>query len=142
MFTLGSAGSASGKFGRSIDAGKDVNGDGIPDIVVGAPLPSGTPGQAMILSGSDGSVLHTLNGNLNGDLFGQSVSNAGDVDDLLGRALERLGVGDNNGASDFLNEALVTGGDDNQMALAHYILGSAQFETNSEGAIEELYGWI
>ena len=82
------------------DAG-DVNGDGVADLIVGAGLDStnGTfRGSARVLSGVDGSVLHDFEGDTVGDLFGTSVSGAGDVNgdgfaDLIVGAL----FDDNNG---------------------------------------------
>lgn len=62
---------------------------------------------------------------------------AGDVDDLIARGLGRLSIGDNSGAADFLNEALVAGADEEQTAIAYYILGTTMFETQPDDAIEE-----
>ena len=68
-------------FGSSVSGAGDVNGDGTPDLIVGAP---GNPfasqiGSASVLSGSDGSVLYEFNGGRVNDRFGGSVSSAGDV---------------------------------------------------------------
>lgn len=70
-------------FGSSIAAGKDVNSDGIPDFVVGAPNDStvGTNrGRAFVMSGSTGVLIMTLNGNSNGDNFGRAVTLLNDLD--------------------------------------------------------------
>lgn len=64
-------------FGSSIAAGRDVNADGIPDFVVGAPNDStmGTNrGRSFVMSGVNGTLLLTLNGNSNGDNFGRAVA--------------------------------------------------------------------
>lgn len=72
------------------DAG-DVNGDGLHDIVVGAPgaaLQCGSnprPGRVYVYSGADGSTLRTLDGEAAGDQYGGAVGSAGDVN-LDGRA--------------------------------------------------------
>lgn len=69
-------------FGRAAPAG-DVNGDGVTDLIVGAPLDdaAGTDaGAATVLSGGDGGVLLLLKGSGPGDLFGSSCAGVGDVD--------------------------------------------------------------
>ena len=73
-------------FGISIDAAGDINSDGVPDIVVGAP---GTPdistaflngpGAAFVLSGSTGAILRTWSGFANAEEFGASVAGCGDA---------------------------------------------------------------
>ncbi|MCI0586450.1 MAG: integrin alpha [Planctomycetes bacterium] len=70
-------------WGASVSGTGDVNGDGAPDVLVGAPGAYGfwvtQPGRARIFSGADGTVLRTFLGT-NGDQLGKSVSRAGDVD--------------------------------------------------------------
>ena len=71
-----------GQFGRAVAGAGDVNQDGYPDVIVGAFSASvnGTSsGVARVLSGQDGSILHTLYGESEGDWFGWSVAGAGDV---------------------------------------------------------------
>ncbi len=60
------------------DAG-DVNGDGVPDIISGAPGTGMAPGNAYVYSGATGRVLTRLTGVSPGDGFGSAVSGAGDV---------------------------------------------------------------
>ena len=66
-------------FGQSVSGAGDVNGDGIADLIVGAPGFTSISGSARVLSGSDGSVLYSFDGENAGDEFGSSVSSAGDV---------------------------------------------------------------
>jgi len=72
-------------FGSTFDALGDVDGDGVNDLVVGAPLGGITllpKGMAWVLSGSDGAVLHALApeaGSLLA-LFGAAVAGSEDVD--------------------------------------------------------------
>ena len=72
----------------------DVNGDGIPDFIVGAHLadPDGknSAGNAYVYSGVDGVLLYQKTGDATGDRFGNSVSLIGD---LNGDAREDFIVG-------------------------------------------------
>ncbi|MEO6708188.1 MAG: hypothetical protein ABI054_10885, partial [Planctomycetota bacterium] len=77
-------------FGASISALDDVDGDGAPDLLVGAPQPIFSqpfqapiypgPGYARVLSGRTGAELETLVGNRINQGFGTNVSALGDVD--------------------------------------------------------------
>lgn len=73
-----------GNFGLSVAAVGDLNGDGIPDLVVGSPTFAGVgvghPGAAAALSGLDGALLYRLVGDRAYDEFGISIAGLGDVD--------------------------------------------------------------
>src|SRR6266849_3684196 len=47
-------------FGFAVAGGQDLNGDGIPDFVIGAPLQSGLRGAAYVFNGANGTLLRTL----------------------------------------------------------------------------------
>jgi hypothetical protein len=86
LLTLDNPNPQSGdEFGFRLDGAGDVNGDGIPDMIVGATnqeVEGYRAGQAFVLSGFDGSLLLTLD-NPNpqdGGSFGWSVAGVGDVD--------------------------------------------------------------
>lgn len=64
-----------GQLGMSIDAAEDVNGDGIPDVVAGAPYVNKT----WVFSGKDGEVLFSWKGENNNGAFGRCVKGVGDV---------------------------------------------------------------
>ncbi|MCI0589776.1 MAG: integrin alpha, partial [Planctomycetes bacterium] len=74
-------------FGYSLADAGDVNADGVPDLIVGAPqntcCPAPSNGYARVFSGAGGGTLHTFTGTGSGytaDRMGWSVSSAGDVD--------------------------------------------------------------
>ncbi|HQQ62074.1 MAG TPA: FG-GAP-like repeat-containing protein [Pseudomonadales bacterium] len=93
--------------GRSVAGAGDVNGDGYPDLVVGAYGDDNTgdgAGSARVLSGANGAVLYTFNGQAAGDGFGIAVSGAGDVNgdgkaDILVGAFQNDSTGNNAGAA-------------------------------------------
>jgi hypothetical protein len=74
--------SANSEFGFSVGGARDIDNDGWPDFLVGAPLESsnGTAaGRVKVFSGHTGSLMWTTNGTA-GFHFGYSVSAVGDVD--------------------------------------------------------------
>ncbi|MHC4815998.1 MAG: hypothetical protein ACYTFN_23275, partial [Planctomycetota bacterium] len=75
--------SAGDQFGVSVSGAGDVNRDGYADVIVGAYRDGNNDtnsGSARVLSGKDGKILYTYDGDFYGDYFGWSVSGAGDVD--------------------------------------------------------------
>ncbi len=74
--------SALDEFGDHISGAGDVNADGFDDFIIGVWHDNDNgfhSGSASVYSGIDGALLYDLNGDSPGDLFGQSVSDAGDV---------------------------------------------------------------
>ncbi len=76
--------------GYSVEGGRDTNGDGIPDLLIGAPGTNGDTGTLQVRSGLDGSLLHVLEGAEPGARLGAAVSFAGDLD---GDGLQDLAAG-------------------------------------------------
>jgi hypothetical protein len=73
-------------FGLSVSGAGDVNNDGYDDLIVGAARdwsgdPWAEPGRAYVYSGQTGGLLHTFTAEATYDVFGWSVSGAGDVND-------------------------------------------------------------
>ncbi|MEN8145152.1 MAG: FG-GAP-like repeat-containing protein [Gemmatimonadota bacterium] len=70
-------GTAGEQFGNGVDLAGDIDGDGVGDMIVGAPFSS--QGRAVVYSGATGAVLYSIAGPTAGEAFGSSVGRAGDV---------------------------------------------------------------
>lgn len=137
-------------FGLSVGGGGDVDGDGQPDVLVGAydyleQLPriwggeaSPTPGYVQVFSGRDGSCLHAFVGKDADHAFGASVAFAGDVD---GDGHADVLVG-----SPYLSMSLV------RLVLGEFLAkpGAVQVFSGADGSVlgtlrgperEALFGW-
>jgi len=70
---------ASTTFGESMDSLGDIDGDGVPDVIVSAADYENDKGLAVIYSGRDGSTIYAIHGN-NNEVLGSAVSRTGDLD--------------------------------------------------------------
>jgi hypothetical protein len=78
------AGAAPGQqLGAALVALDDLDGDGVVDLLAGAPRASyagGSSGSVLALSGASGATLYRLDGAAPSELFGSALARVGDVD--------------------------------------------------------------
>jgi hypothetical protein len=157
------------KLGLGVTGCGDVDGDGVPDVAVGAVqdgIPANGPGYVRLHSGRDGSLIRQISGNVTGDLFGASIDNAGDcngdnIPDLIvgapfahvdgqwkGYAQLHSGadgsvlhtfVGDNN--DDFFGTRVCGIGDVNNDGHDDIAAGAVQWLSNGTGYVKILSGF-
>lgn len=103
---------AGDRMGTSVGAAGDLDGDGFPELLGGAPGADNatSPGYVQLLSGTTGSVVSQVQGDSSGDRFGCAVAGIGDLD---GDTLDDFVVGathdDNNGSNSGMARLFITG---------------------------------
>ena len=149
------------RFGASVDGVGDVNGDGVPDLIVGVPNDGNNgfnSGRARVLSGADGTVIYNFDGDSAEDFFGISVSGAGDVngDGVADFIVGAVSGGANGGGYARVFVSQISGsvpallGDANQDGVVNFLdiapfiglLGTGAFlsqaDSNQDGAVDFL----
>ncbi|HKB15236.1 MAG TPA: integrin alpha, partial [Planctomycetota bacterium] len=110
-------------FGIAVSGVADTDGDGVRDLLVGAPLDAvnlppltGNVGRATLFSGATGLPLLTLSGTVAGGSFGASVAGVGDQN-LDGYADVLVGAPGGSFPSTFSGEATIHSGFDGSVLL-------------------------
>lgn len=67
------------RLGKSVLSVRDLNGDGVREVLVGAPSFDQDRGRALVLDGSTGQLLKTHEGAYSKDRFGFSLADSGDM---------------------------------------------------------------
>jgi FG-GAP repeat protein len=114
-------------FGYSIASGRDVDGDGFWDLMIGDPYasPGGVGGGAAFLySGKSGAFLFELDGSVNNDFFGYSVALIADVD------------------LDGVADVLIGAPNESQYGLAHVFSGANGSQVWTVGPPNYTSSWI
>ncbi len=117
-------------FGTALAGGVDLNGDGVPDLIVGDPYasPSSTKdaGSALVYSGLDGTVLYRYDGSSASDNLGWAVASVGDTNgDGYGDFLVSATGADPAGLAGAGTATLYSGRDGSTL---HQFAGAAYFD--------------
>ena len=93
LFTIKSpAKEKTNSFGYAVAGGKDFDGDGKPDFVVGAPLLKNSRGGAFVFKGSDGKLLRRLS-IPSPQNFARAGASVAAIDDVTGDGIADIMVG-------------------------------------------------
>lgn len=130
------AGRAGERLGFSVAGGADLDGDGTPDYVIGAPGFFGNASRVLVLSGADHSVLYELTDGV-GTLFGFDVNVAGDVD---GDGLADILIGAITAGTDFQGRADVVSGADGSLVWSTFGPVASAFLGTGTGGLDDLNG--
>ena len=138
------------KSGWSVAAAGDINGDGLADLLLGAPAANGLAGKSYVVFGkSNGLAVNlsmvatgtggfVINGQNSGDASGYSVSSAGDIngDGINDLIIGAAGVDNNTGASYVVFGKM----DTSTINLSSIVAGSGGFVVTGSNA-NDYSGW-
>lgn len=164
------AGSSDGSdFGRTLAAMGDVDGDGVPDLLVGAPSDSAGgafAGRVALHSGHDGALLYELAGATSFRMFGSAVAGGADLsgdgiaDFLVSAPLQSIGGPhrgrvtlhsgvdgaelnhfDGESILSFLGDAVAIADDLDGDGVGDVVASAATFNGTAGGGSGKLYAW-
>ncbi|KAA3611544.1 MAG: hypothetical protein DWQ01_05490 [Planctomycetota bacterium] len=108
------------RLGFAVDAAGDINGDGVPDLILGAPGAFWDQGRAYLVSGYSGNPILEISGNQGNEQLGYSVSELGDVNgDGFGDLVIGALLTDSGGIHD-VGGAFVISGSDGSRLFEHF----------------------
>lgn len=124
-------------FGMAVAAAGDIDADGVPDALVGAPFDTAKGqlfgGSARAFSGADGTLVHAFSGQLDFIGFGGSVAGLGDID-ADGHDDFAIAAGTGENQVDAVVGARVFGGADG------ILLGSLEFAAGAKDGVRARVG--
>lgn len=110
-------GGANSQLGYSMADAGDMNGDGVHDIILGAPILNGT-GSALAYSGATGALIRPFFGSVAGDQYGSAVAGLGDINND-GRSDVAVGAATNDTAANDGGRLYVYSGSNGALIRAH-----------------------
>jgi FlgD Ig-like domain/FG-GAP repeat/FG-GAP-like repeat len=144
------------RYGQSVSAAGDVNGDGFGDIIIGAMWYGALRGRAFVYHGSAAGLgtaaAWVADGSQDGALFGYSVSTAGDVngdgfsDVIVGAPYYDNGLSDEgrsyvyHGSASGLAASPAWTGEENQVGAAYGISAATAGDVNGDGYSDVVVG--
>jgi hypothetical protein len=117
------------RVGWRVDGGGEIDGDGVPDVLVGDPFEASCAGGVAALSGASGAAIYSVSGSLTA--FGHSVAFLGD---LNGDGRAEFAVGEPNLCQGTLS--------DGRVHVLDGLSGSTLWtQTGAPGFCGDEYGW-
>ena len=114
-----------GESGASVSAAGDINGDGIDDLIIGAPYASGGDGAGYVVFGSDQAWSSPVNlSGLNGS-NGFLINSVADADSL-GISVSAAGDINGDGVDDLVIGAIFAGTEEAYSGASYVVFGSDQ----------------